>query len=142
LTKVNPNQSLTAKKNDPVPYDSFSAFVWWVKIGYAHTSAVKRAAALDKAVFGVFIPIGILVIPFAYTVEQYFTGFADGCGFAFIGPTDRRKHFGCPLPCPFWHLCFLFGGCIFGQQAERSGSMGFPGIALFYWGFTSPSNKY
>ena len=46
-------------------------FVWFVKIGFAHTSAIKRAAALDKAVFGVFVPVCAVAIPFAYAVEQW-----------------------------------------------------------------------
>ena len=47
-------------------------FVWWWKIGFAHYSVLKRTSALDRAVFGLFIPVGIIIIPFAYPVEQWF----------------------------------------------------------------------
>lgn len=47
-------------------------YFWWWKIGFAHYSVFKRMVALDKAVFGFFLPIGIMVIPFAYPVEQWF----------------------------------------------------------------------
>jgi len=96
-------------------------FVWWVKIGYAHTSAVKRAAALDKAVFGVFIPIGILVIPFAYTVEQYFHRLCRRLRFRFYRADGSTETFWLPAALPVlafmlfvWGLYFWVAGKAFG----------------------------
>ena len=96
-------------------------FVWWVKIGYAHTSAVKRAAALDKAVFGVFIPIGILVIPFAYTVEQYFHRLCRRLRFRFYRADGSTETFWLPAALPvlafmifIWGLYFWAAGKAFG----------------------------
>ena len=96
-------------------------FVWWVKIGYAHTSAVKRAAALDKAVFGVFIPIGILVIPFAYTVEQYFHRLCRRLRFRFYRADGSTETFWLPAALPVlafmlfvWGLYFWAAGRAFG----------------------------
>ena len=96
-------------------------FVWWVKIGYAHTSAVKRAAALDKAVFGVFIPIGILVIPFAYTVEQYFHRLCRRLRFRFYRADGSTETFWLPAALPVlafmlfvWGLYFWAAGKAFG----------------------------
>ena len=96
-------------------------FVWWVNIGYAHTSAVKRAAALDKAVFGVFIPIGILVIPFAYTVEQYFHRLCRRLRFRFYRADGSTETFWLPAALPvlafmifIWGLYFWAAGRAFG----------------------------
>lgn len=45
--------------------------VFW-KIGFAHDNPFKRAAALDKEVWGFFVPICFIVVPFAYRMEQAF----------------------------------------------------------------------
>lgn len=45
--------------------------IFW-KIGFAHTSVMQRAAALDKEVWGMFFPVCWIYIPFAYPLEQAF----------------------------------------------------------------------
>lgn len=47
-------------------------FVWIWKIGFAHDSVTNRAKALDKEVFGFFLPVCFIVVPFAYRLEQWF----------------------------------------------------------------------
>lgn len=44
--------------------------IFW-KIGFAHTSVMQRAAALDKEVWGLFFPVCWVYIPFAYSIEQW-----------------------------------------------------------------------
>lgn len=43
---------------------------WMVKIGYTGVSVGNRAKSVSKAVFGVAVPVGFMVLPFAWHVEQ------------------------------------------------------------------------
>ena len=103
-------------------------FVWWVKIGYAHTSAVKRAAALDKAVFGVFIPIGILVIPFAYTVEQYFHRLCRRLRFRFYRADGSTETFWLPAALPVLAFMLFVWGLYFWAVGR---AFGFDGLSWY-----------
>lgn len=96
-------------------------FVWWIKIGFAHTSAIKRAAALDKAVFGFFVPVGIVAIPFAYAVEQWFHRRFKWLQIRWYRATAARKRFGYRQAYPFWRLWFWFGGCYFWAAGAMCG---------------------
>ena len=44
---------------------------WMIKIGYSGVSVGSRARSVSKAVFGIAIPVGFMVIPFAWRVEQF-----------------------------------------------------------------------
>lgn len=96
-------------------------FVWFVKIGFAHTSAIKRAAALDKAVIGVFVPIGIVAIPFAYPVEQWFHRKLKILKFRFYKSDGSTETFFFPAAVPVlvfmvlvWGVYFWAAGAVFG----------------------------
>lgn len=44
---------------------------WMVKIGYSGVSVGNRAKSVSKAVFGMALPIGVMVVPFAWHIEQF-----------------------------------------------------------------------
>jgi hypothetical protein len=109
-------------------------FPWWVKIGFAHTSAVKRAAALDKAVLGFFIPIGILVIPFAYTVEQYFHRLCHRLRFRFYRGDGSTETFWFPAALPVLAFMIFVWGCYFWAAGRMFGFDGLDWYRSFLLG--------
>jgi len=44
--------------------------VWAIKIGYTGSSIGSRVRGTSKAVFGFTLPIGFVVVPFAWHIEQ------------------------------------------------------------------------
>ena len=44
--------------------------LWMVKIGYSGVSVENRAKSVSKAVFGVAVPVAVMVLPFAWHIEQ------------------------------------------------------------------------
>ncbi len=84
-------------------------FVWWWKIGFAHYSFVKRAVALDKAVFGLFIPVGVVIIPFAYPVEQWFHRTFKPLHFRFYrGDGSTETYWFVIAPVVYAFMCFVW----------------------------------
>ena len=96
-------------------------FVWWVKIGFAHTSAIKRAAALDKAVFGFFVPVGIVAIPFAYAVEQWFHRRFKWLQIRWYRGDGSTETFWLPAGIPVLAFMVLVWGCYFWAAGAMCG---------------------
>lgn len=46
--------------------------IWACKVGYAGSSIKSRVRGTSKAVFGFTVPIGFVICPFAYQLEQWF----------------------------------------------------------------------
>jgi hypothetical protein len=113
-------------------------FVWWWKIGFAHYSFVKRAVALDKAVWGMFIPVGVIIIPFAYPVEQWFHRKCKPLQFRFYKGDGSTETFWFPVAVPVylcmslvWFLYFYFAGKMF----HFDGSHYFVAFMQWQWMF-------
>jgi hypothetical protein len=45
--------------------------IWAVKVGYAGSSIKSRVRGTSKAVFGFTVPIGFVLCPFAWHLEQW-----------------------------------------------------------------------
>ena len=95
-------------------------FIWWWKIGFAHYSFVRRAVALDKAVFGIFIPVGVIIIPSASPVEQWFHRKFRPLHFRFYrgdGSTETYWFIVAPFVyaamCAVWFMYFYLAGKCF-----------------------------
>lgn len=100
-------------------------FVCFCKIGFAHTSAIKRAAALDKAVFGLFVPVCAVAIPFAYPVEQWFHRKFKALRFRFYRGDGSTETFWLPAAVPV----LLFMSLVWGLYWWAAGAMfGFDGL--------------
>ena len=52
--------------------------IWAVKVGYAGSSIGSRVKGTSKAVFGFTVPIGFVICPFAYALEQWLHDMLSG----------------------------------------------------------------
>jgi len=119
-------------------------FIWWFKIGFAHTSAVKRAAALDKSVFGLFIPVGILVVPFAYAIEQYFHRLCRRFRFRFYRADGSTETFWFPAALPVIAFMIFVWGVYCWAVGRMFGFDGFGWYVCFLrvlWGWVGIAFK-
>ncbi len=57
--------------------------IWMVKIGYSGVSVGNRAKSVSKAVFGVALPVAVMVMPYAWHIEQAMHSLFSGLRFRF-----------------------------------------------------------
>lgn len=88
--------------------------IWAVKVGYTGTNIESRVRGTSKAVFGFTVPIGFVVCPFAWHVEQAILNALRGLKIDFYkgdGHTETRWFFAAlfvyPVFAVIWWLEYL-----------------------------------
>lgn len=66
---------------------------WIVKIGYTGVSVGNRAKSVSKAVFGISVPVGVMIIPFAWHVEQFAHSLFEGLKWDFYKGQGHTETF-------------------------------------------------
>jgi len=69
--------------------------IWFVKIGYTGTRSgiSKRAKSVSRSAPGIAIPVGFMVLPFAWHIEQFFHNLFGGLRSSFYKGDGHTETF-------------------------------------------------
>ena len=85
---------------------------WVVKIGYTGTTkgVKKRASSVSKAAPGIALPVGAMIVPFAWHIEQAMHGLFTGLRWNFYKGDGHTETFCFPAHIAFvvvWYGMYL-----------------------------------
>lgn len=110
-------------------------FVWWVKIGITSVriGAAKRAANIDREMFGFPVPVFFVVVPNAYGIEQELHRWFKVLNCRWSNSDGGSEWFWFPAAIPTLAIMFSILGCYLALIDACFGTQIYPSVSKMFF---------